>query len=535
MKNIKLIGRTVAVGFALVFVCTYLAGCGDETTKVTESIGLAMVEEGGNLPKCTKENEGRMVYVVDSATTFVCEEKEWLSLKGEVGENGSSCTAKELKDKSGFELVCDGKKVGTIKNGEKGEDGSSCTAKALKDKSGFELICDGKKVGTIKNGEDGDNGSSCEGEVEKDGSITIKCDGEKVGTLKNGEKGKSATCTATENADENGYDIICAGTKVGTVKNGDDGKSAFEIAQEADASITDVAEWLESMKGAGCSVKEKGIYVVVTCGSESVTFPKAVCGTEPYDVKKSFCYDGKVYSRCGSVADGVEVIDPPAKLEEDGSYNPTISFCAANNRLYPMYDEIYDPMEQFVFDGFLHDLCGGKAYMTYLEYCKNGVVSSQPRCGDGEEYDPTSQVCDSRYSVAFSYKIIGGKKWLSVNLHHPNTTTGMYCYSGSSNDCDRTLYTWDAAKARCPEGWSLPTSDDFKEYVQSGQTLEKAGYYSSGTHYYRNERGYYWTNKEKDGSNAYSIKITEDSTIEDDYFPKNTVNLSVRCVAPVEN
>ncbi len=124
--------------------------------------------------------------------------------EGEKGADGTSCSAKELKDKSGYELSCNGEVVGTIKNGEDGvdgidgKDGTSCSAKELDDKSGFKIVCGGEVVGTIKNGEKGIDG-------------------------KDGENGKDGTaCTAKELSDKSGYELTCDGEVVGIIKNGKD-------------------------------------------------------------------------------------------------------------------------------------------------------------------------------------------------------------------------------------------------------------------------------------------------------------------------
>lgn len=53
---------------------------------------------------------------------------------------------------AGFALVaCTGENG---QDGAPGADGTSCIAKALKDKSGFDIICGDESVGTVKNGEE---------------------------------------------------------------------------------------------------------------------------------------------------------------------------------------------------------------------------------------------------------------------------------------------------------------------------------------------------------------------------------------------
>lgn len=107
MKNL------VASGAILFLSSAFLFGCGDEnTTEITQVVGMQVLEKGEAMPKCSSDNEGARVYSVDSAEAFYCIDKNWKSMKGEKGEDG----------KKG----ADGE-VGPA--GADGKDGSSCTAK----------------------------------------------------------------------------------------------------------------------------------------------------------------------------------------------------------------------------------------------------------------------------------------------------------------------------------------------------------------------------------------------------------------------
>lgn len=196
-------------------------------------------------------------------------------VQGEQGEPGESCTAKKLKDGSGYELKCGGETVGTILNGEDGEDGSSCTAKKLSDGSGYELKCGGETVGTILNGEDGLQG--IQGEPGKDGS--------------------SCTVADTAYTDENevtrkGYKLLCADTLKGVVWNGLDGQKGEDGTNCTVADTTRkttgqtgykllcdnklkgvVWNGLDGEQGENCSVTalKDGSGYTLTCGDDVVT------------------------------------------------------------------------------------------------------------------------------------------------------------------------------------------------------------------------------------------------------------------------
>ena len=226
--------------FSFAFFATFalFSACGDDVTEVTEvhQDGMAVLDAGLELSKqkCDTTNVGDMLFVTDSSEVFVCDGKNWLTLKGadgkdgvdgkpgepgtdgeigpqgpqgETGEpgepgtdgddgsDGESCTAKPVTNDAGLEgieVTCGKTVVGTIWSGEKGEpgtdgddgsDGESCTAKPVTNAAGLEGIevtCGKTVVGTIwsgkdgVDGDDGDDGKNCE--VSREGNVlTITC------------------------------------------------------------------------------------------------------------------------------------------------------------------------------------------------------------------------------------------------------------------------------------------------------------------------------------------------------------------------
>ena len=167
-----------------------LSACGDDVTKVymENQLGVGQVARFNELPKCTMENAGEMLYAADSARVYYCADSAWATLNGKDGsdgrdgsdgENGSGCTADSTA--KGIVVVCGGDTVGTIVNGKAGTssvdtlvvsksdtlvvidtvlglDGSSCTAEALLDGSGYKIVCGGDTVGVVLNGSDGKDG-----------------------------------------------------------------------------------------------------------------------------------------------------------------------------------------------------------------------------------------------------------------------------------------------------------------------------------------------------------------------------------------
>ena len=178
MKRLIVPSAILAAGVA------FLVGCGDEnnTTEITQVVGMQVVEAGEALPKCTADNEGAMVYSVDSAEAFYCVSRKWTSMKGEKGEDG-----KKGADGKNGAAGADGKDGKDGKDGAagaNGKDGSSCTAKALKNGKGYKIVCGGDSVGVVLNGEKGDPGvkgdsgvagTNCEIVNDQGNVVELKC------------------------------------------------------------------------------------------------------------------------------------------------------------------------------------------------------------------------------------------------------------------------------------------------------------------------------------------------------------------------
>jgi len=181
--------RLIVPSAILVAGVAFLVGCGDEnnTTEITQVVGMQVVEAGESMPKCTADNEGAMVYSVDSAEAYYCVNKKWTSMKGEKGEDGK----KGAEGKNGA-AGTDGKDGKDGKDGLKGDKGNP----GVKGDSGvagaaglsaYEIAKAGGFKGTEEEwieslkgtpgakGDSGVAGTNCEIVKDSAGIIEIKC------------------------------------------------------------------------------------------------------------------------------------------------------------------------------------------------------------------------------------------------------------------------------------------------------------------------------------------------------------------------
>jgi len=180
---------------------------------------------------------------------------------------------------------------------------------------------------------------------------------------------------------------------------------------------------------------------------------------------------------------------------------------------------------------------------------------------------------DTRDNEDYKWIKIGNQIWMAENLNY-KTAYGSWCYDDKESNCNTygRLYDWETAKQVCPDGWHLPTDEEWKELERHlGMSVEESGEISfrgndeggklketglthwkapnkgatneggftalpggyrnyNGTFYYVGNYGYWWSSTEYSAAGAYSRSLRYDSASISRYSNDEELGFSVRCV-----
>ncbi|MBL6962352.1 MAG: fibrobacter succinogenes major paralogous domain-containing protein [Bacteroidetes bacterium] len=108
---------------------------------------------------------------------------------------------------------------------------------------------------------------------------------------------------------------------------------------------------------------------------------------------------------------------------------------------------------------------------------------------------------DSRDGNTYKTVKIGNQEWMAENLNY--NVAGSYCFEDDKANCKTygRLYTWQAAMKSCPEGWKIPSKDDFLALISHCGGKEAAG-----------------AKLTDGGSTGFNAKFTGDYTGDDEFY-----------------
>lgn len=102
---------------------TFIFSCSSDESVSNDSLNVVSALDPDD---CSKDTEGTMSFVKPEATMYVCSDGEWLAMNAQEAIQ-YRCESKELKDSSGFAVICDGDTIGIVKNGTDGKNGTNGT------------------------------------------------------------------------------------------------------------------------------------------------------------------------------------------------------------------------------------------------------------------------------------------------------------------------------------------------------------------------------------------------------------------------
>lgn len=147
--------------------------------------------------------------------------------------------------------------------------------------------------------------------------------------------------------------------------------------------------------------------------------------------------------------------------------------------------------------------CDSNRIWRNLSQDWKGVVDKDFYLNPDVEY---GSLTDPRDNQTYKTVIIGDKEWMAQNLNYkPKDRIATYCYDNNENTCKNCgrYYTWEVAVDACPKGWHLPSSNDWKDILDTDSSR------GDSTSKVKSSMGWYNGNN---GSNSTGMTILPTGT-----------------------
>lgn len=163
--------------------------------------------------------------------------------------------------------------------------------------------------------------------------------------------------------------------------------------------------------------------------------------------------------------------------------------------------------------------------------------------------DPNSFTDPRDGQVYKTVKLKDGKRWMAQNLNF-DIGEGCWFYDNDVKNGEKfgRLYTWEAALKACPEGWHLPSDEEWKNLISFYGGTEKAykylidggssGFFAllggycgfDGDFINLGYDGYNWSCTEGASSHAYSYNFYIGDEDLGSYYNNKSLGFSCRCL-----
>ena len=505
MKNSFVSSWSHVVAIGSIASLALLTACGDDVTD-KDPVATQAYEGQEDFPECNKGYEGMFATVKSKRELYICTAERWVNLttgqavSDKDGSAKTGCTSKELANKTGVQVICNGDTVATLNYGKDGSKGSPGPS--------------GDAGGDGKPGSPGDNGSNGSDAVIDPHRCMVRYTGYDVVVYDCADTVFVQRVVDRLNANH------WAGVLLSTKFDGKAVQTYYHNQFGGDASGTLVRftgdnSWVP----AAISTADLGRDDRVIKGDASVTVDNDV--TVSADKYRPFVgikveFDGVNKKGSAGLCLTYTSEEEMALLVEGetGFIKATVPASKDKESVYNVLWEDFTPVtedvdrEQVVgnVEAIYVEAVGGETAGSYTNTFSVAQLGYYKAC-TGATYKeflsrttPSAKgtVTDNRQTPAVTYSTVtlGNQTWMAENLRY--VTTGSECYyknrvNASSTldgaDCSKNgrVYSWldaignpancpaedvscspalnEPVQGICPDGWHLPSMKEWGELV----------------------------------------------------------------------